>query len=113
MNDQAPVSQQNPRDLAAEILAEPVRERRTALIERCPAELRAMVEEYVRDGFAKIKSFRQHQQMRAGLAMEKPPAAARRDSCVSIINHRKSAPEVGNAAITCLRSLIRGAANGR
>ncbi|WP_447588672.1 hypothetical protein [Aquipseudomonas campi] len=111
MNDQAPVSQPNPRALAAEILAEPSITRRQELLGLCPSELREIVQEHVRAGFAKIKSYRKHQEMRAGLASEKPPAAPRRESCTNITNHPRSAPEVGNAAIARLRAAIgKGAA---
>ena len=110
MNNQAPTPQPNPRDLAAAILAEPTLAGRRALIERCPQELRPIVEEHVRNGFAKIKSYRQHLEQRAGLASQKPPAAPRREDSPNITNHPKSAPEVGNSYLTKLRATVRGAA---
>jgi len=112
MNNQAPVSQPNPRDLAAAILAEPVLAQRQLMMERCPAELRPLVEEYVRAGFDKVKSYRQHQDRRAQSARETPPAAPRREARNSVIHHTSSAPEFGNQRLAELRALIGGAPRG-
>lgn len=101
----------NPRDYAAAVLAEPSSDRRKALIERCPAEWRALVEEHVRSVFPKAIAYRQHLAGRAAQARMRPEAAARRESCTNITNHPRSAPEVGNAAIARLRAAIgKGAA---
>ena len=100
-----------PRDYAAAILAEPSLDRRQQLMERCPAEWRAQVEEHVRSAFTKITAYRQHRAGRAEQAREKPQAAPRREARNSVIHHTCSAPEVGNAAIARLRAAIgKGAA---
>jgi hypothetical protein len=112
MNNQAPVSQPNPRELAAAVLAEPSLEQRRLMMKRCPAELLALVEEYVRAGYSKVKSYRQHQDLRAQSAREKPAAAPRREAKNSVIHHTKSAPEVGNQRLAELRALVGGAAYG-
>ncbi|SED09713.1 hypothetical protein [Pseudomonas anguilliseptica] len=112
MNNQAPVSQANPRDLAAAVLAEPLLEQRRLLLERCPEELLPLVQEYVRIGFAKVKSYRAHIDRRAQSARETPPAAPRREAKNSVIHHTSSAPEFGNQRLAELRALIGGASRG-
>lgn len=113
MNNQAPVSQANPRDLAAAILAEPSREQRQLMLERCPVELQPLVQEYVRIGFAKVKSYRAHIDRRAQSARETPPAAPRREAKNSVIHRTSSAPEFGNQRLAELRALIGGSPRGR
>lgn len=95
-----------PRDYAAAILAEPERERRNALLARCPSDWRDQVEEYVRSAFAKITAYRQHQAGRAKQAREKPQATPRREARNSVIHHTCSAPEVGNRHIAALRAVV-------
>ncbi|MBA4289357.1 MAG: hypothetical protein C0439_10335 [Pseudomonas sp.] len=112
MNNQPPVSQANPRDLAAAILAEPSLEQRRLLLERCPSELLPLVQEYVRIGFAKVKSYRAHIDRRAQSARETPPAAPRREAKNSVIHHTSSAPEFGNQRLAELRALIGGSPRG-
>lgn len=100
-----------PRDYAAAILAEPSLDRRKALMERCPADWRARVEDYVSNAFPKVAAYRRHRAGRAEQAHQKPPAAPRREAQHNIIDHSRSAPEVGNAAIARLRAAIgKGAA---
>lgn len=112
MNNQAPVSQANPRDLAAAILTEPSREQRQLMLERCPAELQSLVREYVQMGVDKVKSYRAHIGRRAKSAHETPPAAPRREAKNSVIHHTKSAPEVGNQRLAELRALVGGSPRG-
>lgn len=99
-----------PRDYAAAILVEPSRERRAAMLERCPPEMRDLVEEHVRNAFAKIQSYRQYIQGKRTAAHQKPPAAPRREDMPNVLDHRKSAPEVGNGHLAKLRASIKGAA---
>lgn len=100
-----------PRDYAAAILAEPSLERRKLLMERCPAEWRERVEEYVKSAFAKVAAYRRHKAGREEQARTKPPAAPRRDAIHKPQPVTRSAPEVGNAAIAKLRAAIgQGAA---
>lgn len=106
----APKPLNAPRDYAAAILAEPSREGRNRLLQLCPTEWRAQVEQHVRTAFEKIKAYREHKTMRAGLAKEKPPAAPRREDAPNITNHRKSEPNVGNAFLAQLRASVTGAA---
>lgn len=106
----APTPLTAPRDYAAAILAEPSREGRNRLLQRCPVEWRAQVEEHVRTAFEKIKAYRDHKTMRAGLAKEKPPAAPRREDTPNITNHSKSESKVGNDFLARLRSSMTGAA---
>jgi len=96
----------SPRDYAAAILAEPSLDRRQLLMGRCPAEWRSQVEEHVRSAFAKVTAYRQHMAGRAEQAREKPPAAQRRDATPKPRRVRKSAPEIGNAAIAKLRNAV-------
>lgn len=112
MNNQAPVSQANPRDLAAAILAEPSLEQRQLMLARCPAELLPLVKEYVRMGFDKVKSYRAHIDRRAKSARETPPAAPRREAQNSVIHRTSSAPEFGNQRLAELRALIGGSPCG-
>lgn len=112
MNNQAPVSQPNPRDLAAAVLAEPSLEQRQLMLERCPAELLPLVKEYVQMGFGKVKSYRLHIADRAQSARETPPAAPRREAKNSVIHHTSSAPEFGNQRLAELRALIGGTPRG-
>ena len=101
-----------PRDYAAAILAEPSLERRKSLMERCPAAWRERVEEYVRSYFPKVSAYRQHMSGRKAQAREKPPAAPRRDAIWKKgPPPKRSAPDVGNAAIAKLRAAVgQGAA---
>ncbi|MCY1293751.1 hypothetical protein D9M70_430190 [compost metagenome] len=109
MNTQAsPNTLHHPRDYAAAILAEPSRERRAQLLERCPAEWREFVEEHVRSAFGKVSAYRQHKAMRAGLAREKPLASPRREDPPRNVSHSRSEPEVGNAHLANLRALVGG-----
>lgn len=96
-----------PRDYAAAILAEPSLDRRRQLLERCPVEWRAQVEEHVKSAFAKVQAYRQHRAGRQQLAKEKPPAAPRREA-LNVTHYSKSAPEVGNRHLAALRSLVGG-----
>ncbi|MCY1289760.1 hypothetical protein D9M70_388650 [compost metagenome] len=98
----------SPRDYAAAILAEPERERRASLLERCPAEWRDQVRSHVETAFQKIKAYREFIQGRRRLATQKPPAAPRREDTPDIVNHPRSAPEVGNAHLANLRALVGG-----
>lgn len=98
----------SPRDYAAAVLAESSLERRQWLMERCPADWRSMVEEYVRSAFAKVTAFRRHQRDRIEGSKQKPPAAPRRNDTPNVTNHRKSVPEVGNAALAQLRAAVQG-----
>lgn len=107
MNTQAPHKLISPRSYAAAILAEPALDRRQALMERCPAEWRAQVEEHVRSAFPKVAAYRRHQADRAKQAREKPPAAPRRDAVYKKgPPPTRSVPEVGNAAIANLRAVL-------
>ncbi len=99
-----------PRDYAAAILAEPSRERRAAMLERCPPEMRDLVEEHVRTAFTKIQAYRQYIQGKRTATHQKPPAAPRREDMPNVLDHRKSAPEVGNDHLAKLRASIKGAA---
>lgn len=112
MNNLAPVSQANPRDLAAAILAESSLEQRRMLLERCPEELLPLVKKYVQMGYDKVKSYRAHIDRRAQSARETPPAAPRREAKNSVIHHTSSAPEFGNQRLAELRALIGGASRG-
>lgn len=96
----------HPRDYAAAILAEHVRERRAQLLEACPEHWRDLVREYVERGFASLQAYRKHREGRQQLAKQKPPAAPRREGFTSVINHKSSAPEVGNQRLAELRALI-------
>lgn len=98
----------SPRDYAAAVLAEPSLERRQSLMERCPADWREMVEEHVRSAFPKVNAYRRHQRERAEGSKQKPPAAPRREDTPNVTQHRKSAPEVGNAALARLRASVQG-----
>ncbi|WP_147172631.1 hypothetical protein [Pseudomonas sp. SJZ079] len=106
MNTQAPHPPRSPRDYAAAILAEPMRERRAQLLEACPAHWRSTVREHVESAFGKIAAYRQHQASRAQLAREKPPAAPRREATNRANHHKKSTPEVGNQHLAELRASI-------
>lgn len=106
MNTQAPHPPRAPRDYAAAILAEPVRERRAQLLEACPKRWRGLVREYVERGFASLQAYRKHREGRQQLAKQKPPAAPRREAFTSVINHKSSTPEVGNQRLAELRALI-------
>jgi hypothetical protein len=111
MNTQAPHPPRSPRDHAAAILAEPSRERRTQMLEACPAHWRDQVREHVESAFAKIAAYRQHKAGRAQLAREKPPAAPRREAMNRVTHQKKSKPEVGNRHLAALRAAIgQGAA---
>ncbi len=101
---------QHPRDYAAAILAEPLRERRAQLLEACPAHWRDQVREHVESAFAKTQAYRAHLLGRIAGAKSKPPAAPRRDQTPSVTDHKKSAPEVGNHHLATLRGLVKGAA---
>lgn len=100
----------SPRDYASQILAESSLEKRRALLDRCPAEWRGVVEDHVKSAFAKVAAYRQHQAGRVEQSQQRPEAAPRRDAV-----HKKgppparSAPEVGNRAINSLRAVIGGA----
>ncbi|MDA8483610.1 hypothetical protein NNO07_11050 [Pseudomonas resinovorans] len=98
----------SPRDYAAAILAEPMREERNRLLERCPEEWRDRVKDYVETSFQKLKAYREYIQGRRRLAEQKPPAAPRREEKHDIVNHPRSAPEVGNARLAELRALVGG-----
>ncbi|MCY1286456.1 hypothetical protein D9M70_354300 [compost metagenome] len=98
----------SPRDYAAAILAEPLREERNRLLERCPEEWRDQVRSHVEIAFQKIKAFREYTEGRCRLARQKPPAAPRREDKHDIVNHPHSAPEVGNAHLANLRALVGG-----
>lgn len=101
----------SPRDHAAAILAEPSLERRRALLQRCPEDWRALVEEHVRTAFAKVAAYRSHMEGRREQAKKRPPAAPRRDDSSRPIAICRSAPEVGNAQLAKLRAAIdKGAA---
>lgn len=106
MTNTAPHPPRSPRDYAAVMLAEPSLERRQQLLAACPEQWRELVAEHVANGFARIKAYRQHLAARAGLASQKPPAAPRREEKHDIVNHPRSAPEVGNAAIAKLRAAV-------
>lgn len=108
MNVQAPSKPQRPREYAAVILAEPSRERRIELLNQCPADWRELVEEYVRAAFAKVKAYRVLATHRARSLREPLPAAPRREDMHDIVNHPRSAPEVGNKHLAELRALVGG-----
>lgn len=112
MNTLDPSTLTSPRAYAAAVVAEPSLERRQWLMERCPADWRAQVEEHVRSAFPKVAAYRQHMAGRAEQAHEQPPAAPRRDAIYKKgPPPKRSAPEVGNAALTKLRAAIgKGAA---
>jgi hypothetical protein len=112
MNIQAPVSQANPRDIAAKILATQSREQRQALLNSCPEELRDLVRSHVENNFDRVKSYRAHLAARADSMRKKPPPAPRRESSFKPIDNTRSAPEVGNAALAHLRGLITGGGCG-
>lgn len=95
-----------PRNYAAEILAEPSRERRAQLLARCPQELRDLVEEHVRSAFAKVQAYRQHLQGRRAAAQQRPPAAPRQGDCPNITQHARSAPDVGRHHLAALRAVV-------
>lgn len=98
----------SPRDYAAAILAEPAREERNRLLERCPEEWRDQVRSHVNDAWDKIRAFREYTEGRCRLAKQKPPAAPRREDTPNIVNHPRSEPEVGNAHLAKLRALVGG-----
>lgn len=99
-----------PRDYAAAILAEPDRERRKALLERCPTQWRDQVRELVESAFQKALAYRNYIQGRRQASHEKPQAAPRREDPPKVTHHRKSAPEVGNGYLAKLRASIKGGA---
>lgn len=106
--DSRPLALRSPRDYAAAILAEPTRERRAYLLERCPEEWRARVREYVETTWQKMQAFQEYIQGRRRLAAQKPPAAPRREDTPNIVNYPRSEPEVGNAHLAKLRALVGG-----
>lgn len=107
MKTQAPHKFTQPRDYAAAILAEASLERRKALMDRCPVEWRALVEEHVRDAFPKVVEYRKHQVARTEQTRQKPPAAPRRDAPLPRISDFKSStPEVGKARLAELRAAL-------
>ena len=107
MNTQAPIKLTSPRAYAAAILAEPLLDRRQALMARCPAEWRDQVTDHVTNAFPKVSAYRRHQSGRAEQARQKPPASPRRtDIFKKGPPLNCSAPEVGNAAIAKLRAAI-------
>lgn len=109
MNTQtAPQRLTSPRDYAAAILAEPSRERRNSLLERCPAEWQALVREHVEAAFGRVAAYRRHRQGRVEGAQQKPPAAPRRQDTPNVTDHRKSAPEVGQRHLDALRAAVQG-----
>ena len=99
-----------PRDYAAAILAEPDRERRKSLLERCPSQWRDQVRELVESAFQKAQAYRQYIHGKRTAAHQKPPAAPRREDMPNVLDHRKSATEVGNGHLAKLRASIKGAA---
>lgn len=108
ITDSRPLALRSPRDYAAAILAEPAREARNRLLERCPEEWRDQVRTHVEDAYAKIRAFREYTEGRCRLAKQKPPAAPRREDKHDIVNHPRSEPEVGNAHLAKLRALVGG-----
>ncbi|MEE1950992.1 hypothetical protein V0R48_18585 [Pseudomonas alcaligenes] len=98
----------SPRDYAAAVLAEPSLDGRKRLMERCPADWRSLVEEHVRSAFPVVAAYRRHQRDRIEGSKQKPPAAPRRTDTPNVTNHRKSVPEVGNAALAQLRAAVQG-----
>ena len=106
MNTQAPHPPRSPRDYAAAILAEPLRERRAQLLEACPVHWRDTVREHVESAFGKLQAYRKHREGRAQAAREKPPAAPRREVTNRVNNHTKSQPEVGNKHLADLRAAL-------
>lgn len=100
----------SPRDYAAAILAEPSRERRNQLLERCPEHWREMVREHVQSAFSQVKQYRQHKTERAQAAKQPPQPAPRREAPFARISDIKtSAPEVGRERLAELRALVGGA----
>ncbi len=111
MNTLDPSKLTSPRAYAAAVLAEAALDRRQWLMERCPVDWRAQVEEHVKSAFPKVAAYRRHRAGREEQAREKPPAAQRRDASPKPRRVTKSAPEVGNAAIAKLRAAVgQGAA---
>ncbi len=112
MNTLAPSKLTSPRAYAAAVLAEATLDRRQWLMERCPPDWRAQVEEHVKSAFPKVAAYRRHRAGREEQAREKPPAAPRRDAIWKKGPPPKcSTPEVGNAALAKLRAAIgKGAA---
>ena len=111
MNALDPSTLISPRAYAVAVLAEPSLDGRKWLMERCPVEWRAQVEEHVKSAFPKVAAYRRHRVGREEQAREKPPAAQRRDATPKPHPVSRSAPEVGNAAIAKLRAVVgKGAA---
>ncbi|PZE10551.1 hypothetical protein DMX10_25570 [Pseudomonas sp. 57B-090624] len=102
-----PTRLRSPRDYAAAILAEPSREQRIQLLERCPPEWREQAETHVKDAWARMQAYRRHREERHAAAKERPPRASRpSDRNTNITNHPRSEPEVGNRHLAALRALV-------
>ncbi|WP_346841228.1 hypothetical protein RAL92_25955 [Metapseudomonas otitidis] len=106
MKPQDHPSFRSPRDYAAAILAEPSKEGRVQLLERCPAHWREQVETHVRDAWGRLQAFQKYRKARHEAARQKPPSAPRQGVLNSVTNHTRSAPEVGNRYLSALRALV-------
>ncbi|MGK4383429.1 hypothetical protein [Ectopseudomonas oleovorans] len=60
MNTLDPSTLTSPRAYAAAVLAEAALDRRQWLMERCPVDWRAQVEEHVKSAFPKVAAYRRH-----------------------------------------------------
>lgn len=100
------------REYSALVLAEPDLQRRRSLMERCPDVWRSLVSDYVTEGYARIKAYRDYMQGRhKAMAAGPQPAPRREDTSFRISDFKKSAPEVGNRELAKLKALV-GGSNG-
>ncbi|MFT0211809.1 hypothetical protein VQ643_04235 [Pseudomonas sp. F1_0610] len=105
MNRKPLTTLSRPCEYAQAILAEPSRDARKALLERCPEEWRALVRSLVEDAWAKAKSYRTYRTVRQQGEQAKPTPAPRvTDTGFRISAYKKSSPEVGNDYLQKLRA---------
>ncbi len=114
MNIQRPQSLSRPRDFAIAILAEPSREERNRLLERCPEQWRDLVRGHVKALWGKTKAYQQYQiEKRLGEREKPTPAPRREDTSFRVSDFKKAPPEVAHAHLSELRQKLArsGAAN--
>lgn len=114
MNIQRPQSLSRPRDFAIAILAEPSREERNRLLERCPEQWRDLVSAHVKALWGKTKAYQQYKiEKRLGEREKPTPAPRREDTSFRVSDFKKAPPEVAHAHLSELRQKLSrsGAAN--